>query len=90
MKIGKQILMPAYLRPKQKTALARLAKAMDVPQQALLREALDDLLLKHGELSGYDSADALMPPVTVGRNAIAEDAGTMLRSIKRRPARRRK
>ena len=41
MKIGRQILMPAYIRPDQKAALAALAAKRDVSQQALLREALD-------------------------------------------------
>lgn len=67
MKIGNQILMPAYVRPEQKVALVRLAKALQVPQQALLREALDDLLMKRRDLSGYDTADALLPPIVVRR-----------------------
>ena len=41
MKIGRQILMPAYIRPDQKAALAALAAKRNVSQQALLREALD-------------------------------------------------
>jgi len=43
MKIGRQILMPAYIRPDQKAALSALATKRDVSQQALLREALDML-----------------------------------------------
>lgn len=58
MKIGRQILMPAYLRPDQATALKRLAKQEGVAQQQLLREALDALLRRRGALAD-DSRELL-------------------------------
>lgn len=47
MQIGRQVLMPAYIRPDQKCALAALAAKREVSQQSLLREALDMLFAKH-------------------------------------------
>jgi len=49
MKVGRQILMPLYLRPDQKDALAALAKKLDQPQQVLLREALDAYLARQAK-----------------------------------------
>jgi hypothetical protein len=48
MKIGRQILMPAYVRPDQKKALDALAKRLDVSVQSLVREGIDLVLKKRG------------------------------------------
>ncbi len=48
MKIGKQILMPAYVRPDQVAALAEVAKRLGVSRQSLLRDGLDLILKRHG------------------------------------------
>jgi hypothetical protein len=47
MKRGKLIQTVAYLAPKQKTGLEKLSKETRVSQQAYLREAVDDLLVKY-------------------------------------------
>jgi hypothetical protein len=41
---------PLYLEPEKAELLARLSAATRIPKQVLLREAVDDLLAKHGVL----------------------------------------
>jgi len=41
-----------YLEPEKAEALDALAKATRIPKAALLREAVDDLLVKHGVPKG--------------------------------------
>lgn len=43
---------PLYLEPEKAELLARLAGKTRIPKQVLLREAVDDLLTKHGVLKG--------------------------------------
>ena len=38
---------PLYLEPEKAEALARLSEETRIPKAVLLREAVDDLLLKH-------------------------------------------
>lgn len=47
MKIGKQELMSAYVRPEQRTALKKLAKKLGVSAQSLMREGVDLVLKKY-------------------------------------------
>lgn len=44
---GKQTQVVGYYTPEAAEQLRRLSKATRIPQAALLREALDDLLKKH-------------------------------------------
>lgn len=41
-----------YLEPDRADLLADLAKRTRIPKAVLLREAVDDLLIKHGVLKG--------------------------------------
>jgi predicted DNA-binding protein len=41
---------PIYLAPEKAELLGRLADRTRIPKAVLLREAVDDLLIKHGEL----------------------------------------
>jgi hypothetical protein len=47
VKIGRQILMPAYVRPDQKKSIDALAKQLGVSVQSLMREAVDLVVGKH-------------------------------------------
>jgi len=44
---GKQVQVMGYFSPESAKQLKRLSEATRIPQAALLREALDDLLKKH-------------------------------------------
>ena len=44
---GNQVQMVGYYSPEAAELLRRLSKATRIPQAALLREALDDLLKKY-------------------------------------------
>lgn len=44
---GKQVQVMGYYSPDAAKQLRRLSEATRIPQAALLREALDDLLRKH-------------------------------------------
>ena len=39
---------PLYLQPEKAEALAKLSAQTRIPKAVLLREAVDDLLVKHG------------------------------------------
>jgi predicted DNA-binding protein len=49
MKIGKRLMMPIYLDPPQMEKLKRLSAATGVSMAAYLREAVDDLFIKHAK-----------------------------------------
>jgi predicted DNA-binding protein len=48
MKVGKQIRIVSYYTPEAVEKLDRLSDATRITKAVLLREALDDLLKKHG------------------------------------------
>lgn len=46
MQVGRQHLIPLYLREDQRDAIKALAERLGQPQQVLLRQAVDDFLTK--------------------------------------------
>ena len=45
---GRRAVTTIYLRPQVLRALQRLSKRKDIAMAQFLREAVDDLLIKHG------------------------------------------
>ncbi len=56
MGITKRSVESAYLDPEKLELLKALAAKTRIPRAVLMREAVDDLLLKHGVLNPRDAA----------------------------------
>lgn len=46
-KVGRRIMTSAYLDPGQYEALSTLSKRLGIPAAELIRQAIDDLLLRY-------------------------------------------